>query len=105
MIYDVMDVLFGIVPFVSEGVEPVLPQQVLQDDDEVVEDWDTEWVNDNTGASQQVEWFVEDWADDKDSPGKVRHAALRSFAVHRVEIFDTAAMLPLCQCTYCEDTK
>ena len=28
-------------------------------------------MNDQTGASQEVEWFVEEWADDKDSASKV----------------------------------
>ena len=40
---------------------------MLEDDGELVEDWETEWVNDATGASQQVEWFVEDADDDKQS--------------------------------------
>ena len=31
-------------------------------------DWDTEWVNDETGDSQAVEWFVEE---EKDSVGQV----------------------------------
>ena len=35
-------------------------------------DWDTEWVNDETGDCQAVEWFVEeeekDLADQVDSP-------------------------------------
>lgn len=51
-----------------EGVSFV---QVLRDEDDVVEDWETEWVNDETGASQEVEWFVEDWADNKESSSKV----------------------------------
>ncbi len=40
---------------------------MLEDDGEIVEDWETEWVNDATGASQEVEWFVEDADDDKQS--------------------------------------
>ncbi len=49
----------------------VLSLQV--DTDEQLEDeeveWDTQWVNDETGASQEVEWFVED--DDKDTADEV----------------------------------
>lgn len=59
---------------------------MLRDEDEVVEDWETEWVNDQTGASQEAEWFVEDWADDKKSSGKVWPAQVCTFAVHRPEI-------------------
>ncbi|BDA41236.1 GTPase Obg [Coccomyxa sp. Obi] len=61
---------------------------VLRDEDEVIEDWDTEWVNDETGASQQVEWFVEDWEDDKESSNKERISGKRLPAEMRC--FDTA---------------
>ncbi|KAK9908821.1 hypothetical protein WJX75_003333 [Coccomyxa subellipsoidea] len=44
--------------------------EVLGDDEEIVEDWETEWVNDATGASQQVEWFVEDGDYGKESTSK-----------------------------------
>ena len=32
----------------------------LDDEEEEAGDWDTEWVNDEAGSSQAVEWFVED---------------------------------------------
>ena len=38
-------------------------------------DWDTEWVNDGTGASQEVEWFVED--EDEESADEV-HSLCRA---------------------------
>lgn len=44
---------------------------MLGDNEEIVEDWETEWVNDATGASQQVEWFVEDGDYSKESTSKV----------------------------------
>ena len=44
---------------------------MLGDDEEIVDDWETEWVNDATGASQQVEWFVEDGDFGKESTSKV----------------------------------
>jgi len=34
--------------------------EVYLEEDEEEYDWDTEWVNDKTGVSQEAEWFVED---------------------------------------------
>lgn len=46
-------------------------QQVLEVDEQSVEDWEIEWVNDATGESQEVEWFVEDGEGGKQSSNKV----------------------------------
>ncbi len=41
----------------------MLPIQIATEadleEDEEEYDWDTEWVNDETGVSQEAEWFVE----------------------------------------------
>ncbi|CAL5222712.1 g5115 [Coccomyxa viridis] len=55
-------------------------------EDEEVE-WDTQWVNDETGASQEVEWFVED--DDKESADE-DGAASRKRLPAEVRCFDNA---------------
>ena len=55
-----------------------LPLQVITEEEleEGEADWDTEWVNDETGVSQEVEWFVED--EDRESPDEV-YSLCRSF--------------------------
>ena len=48
-------------------------------EDEEVE-WDTQWVNDETGAPQEVEWFVEE--DAKETPDQVGIFLATSPAIH-----------------------
>ena len=58
---------------------------VQVDTEERLEDgeveWDTQWVNDETGASQEVEWFVED--DDKESADEVHILCMASPSIVR----------------------
>ncbi|CAK0783735.1 hypothetical protein CVIRNUC_006934 [Coccomyxa viridis] len=51
-------------------------------------DWDTEWINDETGDSQAVEWFVEE-DNKKDSTDQDEHSARKRLPAE-VRCFDNA---------------